>query len=291
MEKDFIKDVALTEKGGPRTMKVTIRPLKSQADYETCVLLEKEVWGQDFAECVPASMLMINQKVGGLSAGAFNENGRMVALIFGLTGVRNGKPTHWSHIMAVDEDFRNFGLGRQIKLYQREFLLGLSVETVRWTYDPLEAKNAHLNLNKLGAIPAEYALNVYGEGESSGLHSGIGTDRFIVDWHIREPQVARICREGLKMDTSEWLDVPVVNTDGLGRPKPEDFTLPRIQRVRVEVPADIQSVKNQDPELGKVWRRCTRRALEHYMTDLGFRARCFFRGPNTGRCYYALSAP
>ena len=104
MDMDFSKDLVLQHRRDPeKKLKICIRSLRNQEDYDRFIELERVTWGQDFAECVPASMLMINQKVGGLSGGAFTETGEMVGLIYGLTGYKQGHVSHWSHMMAVSE--------------------------------------------------------------------------------------------------------------------------------------------------------------------------------------------
>src|SRR6201999_2681869 len=103
---------------------------------------------------------------------------------FGLTGVRGGRLVHWSHMLAVAPGARDLGLGTRLKLFQRDLLRELGVLSVLWTYDPLEARNAHLNLNRLGAEVVEYVEDMYAGEMGSDLAEGIGTDRFIVDWRI-----------------------------------------------------------------------------------------------------------
>src|SRR5205085_3600896 len=135
-------------------------------------------WGESFAEAVPGSILKICQKVGGVAAGAFEVGGeeRLLGFVFGLTGVRHGRLAHWSHMLAVLPEARDLGLGTRLKLYQRDLLLPLGVESVLWTFDPLEARNAHLNLNRLGAEVLEYVEDMYAGELGSELSKGIGTD-------------------------------------------------------------------------------------------------------------------
>src|SRR6185295_11484427 len=121
---------------------ILFRPLAGADDYAACVELQRTTWGRDFQETVPGSVLKICQKVGGVAAGAFAADGRLLGFVFGLTGVRAGSPpclVHWSHMLAVVPEARDLGLGTRLKLYQRELLLPLGVERVEWTYDPLEA--------------------------------------------------------------------------------------------------------------------------------------------------------
>ncbi len=153
---------------------VTLRSLEQLRDFEACVELQRETWGRDFSSCVPAPVLMVAQKVGGVTAGAFDGDERLLGFVFGITGYSGGRPLHWSHMLAVREDARDTGLGVKLKLYQRELLLQQGVDTARWTFDPLVAKNAHINLNRLGAVVVEHVENMYGDSNST-LHARGGS--------------------------------------------------------------------------------------------------------------------
>ena len=258
------------------TPSIELRALGSTADYAACVELQLATWGRGFAEAVPGSILKICQKVGGVAAGAFDPGGTLLGFVFGLTGVRGGRLIHWSHMLAVAPGARDLGLGTRLKLFQRDLLLPLKVESVLWTYDPLEARNAHLNLNRLGASVAEYVEDMYAGEMGSDLASGIGTDRFIVDWRIGgEP-----ARRGLDGD---FTGAPIVSLESL------TALLPETPRVRVEVPASIQNLKAQRPDEAAAWRAATRRAFEHYL-GMGYKVTAFYRDRETGRCFYGLEA-
>jgi predicted GNAT superfamily acetyltransferase len=263
---------------------LTFRPLSSESDYAACIELQKVTWGRDFSDAIPMSILKITQKAGGIAAGAFSPDGRLLGFVYGITGVKAGTPPqvfHWSHMLAVDPEARDLGLGTRLKLYQRELLLPLGVERVEWTYDPLEARNAHLNFNHLGAVPGEYVREMY-EGEfGSELARGIGTDRFIVAWPIASERVIRHLAEGPPPPEEAirlFGEAPVV-----GASFPEDEPLPGGSVVRVEIPASIL-------DLARAYRASTRRAFEHYF-GLGWRVEGYYRDPDGGRCYYGLTAP
>lgn len=239
----------------------TVRP----EEYGQCDDIQRHTWGEDFADRVPASLLMINQKLGGVVAGAFDDAGVLQAFIFGQTGVRDRRLLHWSHLMAVNDRYRGIGLGRNLKLYQRRLLLDVGCEVAEWTFDPLVSRNAHLNLNRLGAEPVDYQRDVYGDGSTSELHSGIGTDRFVVRWRLLDAEVrARI--DGVPPG-GPGADAPVVNADG-GSPREPPFEVPELPALRVEVPGDVQVVKSRAMDVAKRWRSSTRYAFET----------CFARG-------------
>lgn len=263
---------------------IIIRELHSTGEYEACVEFQRETWGRDFNDVVPLSILKVGQYVGGVTAGAFDGTGRMLGFVFGLTGVREGRLVHWSDMLAVRPDLRDLNLGWRLKAYQRETLLPLGVESVYWTYDPLEARNAHLNLNKLGAEVAEYTVNMYGDSTSE-LHQGLGTDRFIVDWRIQSARVSRIL-DGVREPISErFAAAPVINPpDGHGLPV--DGPLVEAGAVRVEIPARIQEAKRAHPDAGRRWRESTRRAFTHYLA-LGYRVSTIYRDGGD-RCYYGI---
>jgi len=280
MTESLIKNIELADPKTGDRLALTLRSFRDDEDYNACVALERRTWGDAFAELVPPSILMISQKVGGISAGAFDADGALLAMVYGLTGIRAGKPFHWSHMLAVDPRARGLGLGREMKLYQRDCLLAIGVDCMEWTFDPLEVVNATLNIKRLGAIPIDYALDVYGSGDTSGLHSGIGTDRFIVRWNLEAPHDAGAA--AARFDDS----VPVVDTDREGLPRQGEFSLPDADKIRIEVPRNIQVAKNEAPGMGRRWRMATRRCFRHYMGS-GWRVTCLTRDHND-RCYYGL---
>ena len=264
---------------------LTFRPLASVADYHACIELQRVTWGRDFSDAVPISILKITQKAGGIAAGAFASDGsadnRLLGFVYGLAGVRDGRLFHWSHMLAVDPAGRDLGLGTRLKLYQRECLLPLGIEEVQWTYDPLEARNAHLNFNHLGVGIAEYVEDMY-EGELwSDLARGIGTDRFVTSWRIAGERVARALRDRRAGSSDPFRGAPVANLGAA------TLDLPEAPRVRVEIPADIQAVKTARPEEAAAWRETTRRAFETYLAR-GYRVEAFYRDPAEGRCFYGL---
>lgn len=269
---------------------VTIRPLNTREDYLACVALQKETWGENFLECVPPSILMTAQKIGGVTAGAFDADGQLLGFVFGMTGVKDGHLVHWSDMVAVRKKVRGQGLGMRLKLYQRELLLDLGIEIVYWTYDPLVARNAHLNLNKLGAKIDEYVPNMYIEDRGSDLHRGIGMDRFVVEWPIADERVRQAILGQMRTVEYDSARLPVVNTSlrEHGTLIPIEGELPQIPAVRVEIPFDIQKIQSESIELAGQWRASTRRAFLWYF-DKEYRVQTFYREPESDRCFYVLT--
>ena len=225
-----------------------LRSLRTDDDYEQCLLLQRATWGDDFRELVPPTILAISQKVGGVVAGAF-ENDEMLAFVYGLSGFRDGERAHWSHMLAVTEAARGRGLGKALKAYQRALLEPHDVAAMYWTFDPLIARNASLNLKALGARPVEYVRDMYGDDTGSELHSGLGTDRFVVRWD---------CRGG--GPAPGWADGP--SEAPAADPATGGVVHVHDARRWVEIPADIDELKSTAPELAREWRNATRQALE-----------------------------
>ena len=246
-------------------MEISIRHLETLSEYRAAVEIQKQTWGRDFADAVPLSILKVAQQVGGITAGAFTPEGRMVGCVFGLTGLRNGEPVHWSDILAVTSDMRGTGLGKRLKWFQRAELLKMGVRTMYWTFDPLQSLNANLNMNALGARPVEYVENMYGE-TGSDLHSGLGTDRFVAQWNLDSPRVEALSRGQPESRVPVPPDAPVVNTRvENGVPVPITGALPNVNTVIVEIPASINDTKRVSRELAMRWRVSTRVAFVHYL--------------------------
>ncbi|MDT8342324.1 MAG: hypothetical protein RQ751_12495, partial [Longimicrobiales bacterium] len=173
---------------------VHIRELSGMAEFTRAVAFQEETWGSGFSERVPRSMMKVTQRLGGVVAGAFRADGAadgaMVGFVFGVTGVEAGRVVHWSDILAVSPDVRDRGVGVRLKRFQRDAVLARGVTRMYWTFDPLESRNAYLNLGKLGAVAREYEPDMYGASDSP-LHRGLGTDRFVAVWKLDSERVRR----------------------------------------------------------------------------------------------------
>jgi len=157
---------------------LTYRHFTSAEDAAACVVLQGEIWGHHFDK-VPASIIRIAASIGGLAIGAFDDSGTLVGFVFSFAGLRNGEPMHWSHMLGVREDVRGKGVGRHLKEMQRADCERRGFKRILWTVDPLQARNAHLNFNRLGVRLLDYVENMYGI-TASPLHAGLPTDRLIV---------------------------------------------------------------------------------------------------------------
>ena len=189
-------------------MTLTYRDLTTLEEFAEVVELERQIWGPGYVEVVPVPILAVSVHRGGILIGAFDGD-RMIGFVYSLPSIKDKKPTQWSHMAGVLADYRSAGLGRTLKVLQRERTLAMGLDLIEWTYDPLQAMNAHLNFAKLGVIVEEYAENIYGTSNSP-LHQGNPTDRFVAEWWIRKPHVERRLAGGgpLTLRTSEVGDAP-----------------------------------------------------------------------------------
>lgn len=287
----------------------TIRPLAHYAEMKRAVDFQRLIWGSGFSEVVPAVVFWFASRTGGIVAGAFDDSDTMVGFLFGMTGWDGARPIHWSDMLAVLPSHRGQGLGFALKRYQRDRLLETGVTTVHWTFDPLEARNAHINFARLGVTSHEYIRDAYG-ASNSPLHEGIGTDRLVVTWALDSARVRRRMEgvgEGEAGEGGEAVGEgqaggerqaggesqaagqgPAgggVEHDGGEEVNPEgaalrlDLSAPRVW---LRVPTDIQSLKTRDPPAARRWREETRAGFEAYL-GRGYEVREMVRGGEVGR--------
>lgn len=268
-----------------------LRDLHSIDEFKQVVALERQIWGGDYDDVVAVPILAVSVKRGGVLIGAFDKD-RMVGFVYSLPGIKDRKPIQWSHMLGVIDEYRSAGLGRTLKLEQRLRSIDIGCDLVEWTYDPMQALNAHLNFVKLGVVVEEYAINVYGES-ASHLHKGTPTDRFIAQWWIREPHVVRrIEPKGLAIvRTQEAADAPVVNVtrpSGQWR-ECESYDLNRSdRRMWVEIPVGFTEMQAQEPSLALEWRMATRAIFTAYF-GRGYRAVDFVLNREAGNGRYLLA--
>lgn len=263
---------------------IQIRELSTLAEYQACVALQDETWGAGFSERVPGAILRVGQKIGGITAGAFDVSGRMIGFVFGLTGVRNGKLVHWSDMLAVIPEFRSHHLGERLKHYQANAVRALGVKTMIWTYDPLVARNAHFNINRLGAFPVEYVPDMYGSNTGSTLHGEMPTDRFVVEWDLETAQPALTHTDQFKADDDA---LPLANPlDPLGAPTAG--VIGDAVEVRMQVPVDSAAIQQVDPARAERWRYAVRNTCMALLAS-NFRVVRFVRAHADHLPYYVLS--
>jgi predicted GNAT superfamily acetyltransferase len=271
-------------------MSLTYRDLKTLEEFAQVVELERVIWGPGYDEVVPVPILAVTVKRGGILIGAFDGD-RMIGFVYSLPGIKYGKPTQWSDMLGVLDEFRNAGAGRELKLLQRERTIAMGLDLIEWTYDPMQAMNAHLNFAKLGVIVEEYEENIYGES-SSPLHRGNPTDRFVAEWWVREPHVERrIAPAGpITLRTNELTDAQPVNKIAPSGEWLEsvdvDLSLDA-RRLLVHIPMGFTDMLARNPELALAWRVCTRAIFTTYF-DRGYKAVDFMLDRAARRGTYLL---
>src|SRR5213080_5434668 len=171
----------------PDFARVEIRLVRSQEEFAACEVMSREIWGAAERNVVPRELLLTMQLNGGLVLGAFFPDGRLVGFCFAFLGRRNGQLRLCSHQLGVVPELRGGGIGIALKEAQRADALRLGYELVSWTFDPLEARNAYINLHRLGCIARLYDRDHYGDMEDE-LNRGLPSDRFEVEWWLRRPK-------------------------------------------------------------------------------------------------------
>ena len=175
---------------GKKSRDITIRRLTTPEEMHCCVGLEQAVWKFSEPDVVPHQMFVVAHRTGGQVVAAFDGD-RAIGFVLAVPAFREGRAYIHSHMAAVLPDYQNCGIGRRLKLAQREDALARGIDLIEWTFDPFQLKNARFNITRLGVTVREYVPNFYGQ-TSSPLHFGIPTDRLFAQWWIREPRVQRI---------------------------------------------------------------------------------------------------
>jgi len=205
---------------------IEIRPLVQLDEFAEVVRLQETIWGFDPTDLLPMRFMVVLTKVGGHVFGAYHGD-RMMAFCFAMPGIKPGPKAYLhSHMLGVLPDYRDLGIGRRLKLRQRDDALARGIELIEWTFDPLELKNAFFNIERLGAIVRRYVPNQYGI-TASPLHGGIPTDRCYAEW---------------------WLDSPRVKGK-VGQAIAESVAAE--QRERITYPADIARIRTADPNCAR----------------------------------------
>ncbi len=200
---------------------IEARSLTAHEEFREALRLQQQIWGFADVELLPVRLFVVATKIGGQVFGAF-DGGRMVGFCLSIPGLKAGGRTYLhSHMLGVVAEYRDRGVGRMLKLAQREEALARGVDLIEWTFDPLEIKNAWFNMERLGAVVRRFVLNQYGV-TSSHLHGGLPTDRCVAEW---------------------WLASPRAEAIVAGRPFPRTAV-----EARIEVPATIETLRTTEPQ-------------------------------------------
>jgi predicted GNAT superfamily acetyltransferase len=272
---------------------ITIRDLATIDEFRQVVGLEKAIWGYtDEGDLVTVPVFIFTVHRGATLIGAFAPDGRMAGFAYAVVGMKNRTPMMWSHMAGVLPEFRG-GLGFRLKLAQRERALAQGYDLIEWTFDPLQAMNAHFNFAKLGGVVEEYAPNFYGES-TSALHRGTPTDRVVLSWKIAEPHVVRRLEQqstALRVKSHEVADAPIVNTTAMDgewrKTKKLDLTI-KERRVWIEIPTGFTEMQQRAPERALAWRMDVRQMFDEYLAK-GYRAVDFVLQRDAGFGRYLLA--
>ena len=272
-----------------------IRDLTTIEECRQVAVLERDVWGYTDAEdVVPPPVLIVSVKRGGILRGAFDAAGAMTGFVYSIPSIKDGRLAQWSHMLGVTREARGSGLGLRLKVAQRERALSMGIDLIEWTYDPLQALNAHLNFARLGVVVEEYEENIYGES-SSPLHRGSPTDRFVAEWKLTAPHVERrLAAGGLGvMRDASVASAPLVNPSETAgswlAPGNANLSIDA-RRILVEIPVGYAEMQQENPPLARGWRMESRAIFQHYLSR-GYRVVDFFLSREAGRGHYLLVSP
>jgi predicted GNAT superfamily acetyltransferase len=265
--------------------RVEIRLLRNVEEARQCEVVQTHVWG---APGVTREAMTAVRKYGGALIGTVID-GKVVGFILAFLAQYHGRLIHWSHMMAVEAKYRDQGLGFKMKLVHRQVATERGIKSICWTFDPLQSRNARLNISRLGAIPEEYVPDCYGRFPSL-LEKGLPSDRWVVNWQIATARVeARLRGETPAFDPT----LPRVNetrANSQGFPKNQTIRLGlSARRLLVETPAQTDAMRLQAMALARRWRFEARRIFQHYLAN-GYQVEDFFppQAETDGRCFYLL---
>ena len=259
---------------------LTIRPLTSISDFHVAEELQRQVWPGSELIIAPLHILLTVAQNGGVVIGAWDDN-KLVGFVLGFLGTDEGDPNrpamtrlkHCSHMLGVLPDYRDKGVGYQLKIAQYHAVNQQAVRLITWTFDPIESRNANLNIARLGAISRTYKRDNYGE-MNDGLNVGLPSDRLLVEWWITSNRVKqRIGGERKRLSFESYMAADMLilnptraNEAGLPKMIGEPFD-PSGVICLVEIPSNFQVIKTKDIELAREWKRQVRRVLENAFSN------------------------
>ena len=274
---------SLEEKAFGSMENVRIRALKNHADYEACVHIQRKVWRHEDLHLTPVSQFCISVQTGAILLGAFIGND-MAGFVYAFPAVFGKIFCQHSHLLAVLPACQGYGIGKKLKWAQRREALNRGYDLVTWTFDPLQTRNANLNLNTLGTVGRTYLSNFYGCTPSLMLGPGVPTDRFLVEWWIRTKRVAQRRKQvahGFDLEkTGKAVEQKAGGVYPRIAPQHPDLSLTD-KRILVEVPKNIKDLR-REPGLIAAWQKAVRTSVRHYFSrgyrldDFNFDDRSFY---------------
>lgn len=264
---------------------VDIRLLKNVEEYRQCEVVQTHIWG---APGVTREVLIATQKYGGAVIGTLIK-GKVVGFIYAFLAQYHGRLIHWSHIMAVESKYRDQGFGFKMKLVHRRIALARRVKFICWTFDPLQSRNARLNISHLGALPDEYVPDCYGRFPSL-IEKGLPSDRWVANWQISTARVAARLRGETPAFNPALPRINETRENTQGFPENRKIQLGLTdRRLLVEIPSQTDAMRSQAIRLASRWRLQARRIFQRYLSA-GYRVDDFFppQAETEGRSFYLL---
>ncbi|MBO0720294.1 MAG: GNAT family N-acetyltransferase [Blastocatellia bacterium] len=226
---------------GVKILDYEIRQCTSLEDYEACIELQRRIWQYDSLDLTPVRSFVIAGRSGGFTLGAFDGSGKLAGFAHALPAFDEKlNPYYYSNMLAIDERLQNAGLGMRLKLAQREHALQRGISLMAWTFDPLQSRNAYLNIHKLGGIVRKYLVNFYGHSSTSPLHRGLDTDRLFVEWWVGSERVPAALSGERRNDEPE---------------------------AAIEIPRGIDEIKKRDFEEARRWQLKIRQEFQGFLAD------------------------
>jgi predicted GNAT superfamily acetyltransferase len=266
-----------------KTLDLRIRRLTAYEDFKKLPDIQRRVWRHDETDLTPTHQFCISAIMGAIILGAY-VRGDLVGFVFSFPAVHEGGLSQHSHLLAVLPHYQGLGIGKRLKWAQRDWALKLGYDRITWTVDPLQARNANLNIHTLGAVTSTYMRNFYGLDSKLNLGPGIPTDRFLMDWPIREKRLAERRRGRFESVDAESLPRALQRK---ARGTDSAPGKPRLgltdKLVLVEVPRQINAWRGKHEPIAS-WQKALRKVLEHYFSR-GYAAVDFLSGE---RCFYVL---
>jgi predicted GNAT superfamily acetyltransferase len=242
-----------------RSESYSIRECATFEDFSACIEMQRIVWGFEDLDVSSPRSFIVTRKGGGFTYGAFDEADRMIGFSLALPAFDESlRPYYYSQMLAVLPEYRDAGIGMKLKLAQRDHALRTGIPLITWTFDPLQSRNAHLNIVKLGCVVRKYFVNYYGHGSTSVLHRGLDTDRLFPEWWVRSERVADALAGKRRADRPEAV---------------------------VEVPRDIDAIKQRDLAEAQAWQARIRQSFLQYLSE-GLYCAGFEADPQGGHSCY-----
>ena len=219
----------------------TIRQCETLEEFEACLQMQRDVWQFSDLDVTPLRSFVITRRGGGFTLGAFDASNKLLGFVHALASFDEKlRPYYYSQMLAVEPGFQNAGIGVKLKLAQRDHAFKTGVPLFTWTFDPLQSRNAYLNIVKLGAVVRRYYVNYYGNKSSSAFHRGLDTDRLSVEWWVRSSHVAGALAGAGRADEPEAV---------------------------VEVPRDIEAIKRYDIDEARRWQLRIREGFQKCLNE------------------------